>query len=772
MSNSVLKALRKAHAAAPLKSPVAVVVGGTAGIGAALAVKIAQYSSAPNIHIVGRSQSSADQVISQMKELNPKGDYRFHECDASLLSNTRSLATSLSNTLHKINFLVVSQGLLTMQGRTETTEGVDIKMALHYYSRMFFIQTLLPNLLKAAEEGEDARVMTVLDSVRGDLKKLNFDDLDLKKKYTLSAVASHCISMTDVAVHHAYPAFVKTSGARNLPWYLSGPANLLASVAGVTPDECAEQLFEGFVQDSMKAGAHFVNSDGKEVKGKENVSEEVQDKVNETSTPALVPANRILLYKKLLWVSQAALPPLPPPLGIIVQNTEKTNQVDALENAGSGETQEEVDERQPCDPSYASKRLKDWSPPSKGELVREGHGDRHMPSKGIVTARIEFEFEQLLSELDEWGELRTRISETYIRLGSHFNKAIEAFGLSDSETSELHTVPEELRAVLETCLATDAVPEDVVERHRSTLSDMRDQLLEALQKRRKEQPEDEDDRVFRACSFGHGNGGAQRPFGFRKATPKTTTLIEVVDGSATSGAGDLGGKDQGVSEPGLDDITQRSDRNEGVDHTKPLEILRRGVADGPPRHCDPSYAMQKLKEWSPPNKNELRKDDNKKSRRRALPARHMNFQIRVEYEMLLHELEQWSVTRARISEIFVALGKHCNEAAASFECADDDTSEFRSAPKDLREVLESCLAKDAVPEDVELHLATVDDIKERLFEGMQKRLEKHLSPQDLQKVVEQNDDAAWLARNPAELSERNGLTVHLVKGEPRPRPRP
>ncbi|KAJ8496421.1 hypothetical protein ONZ45_g12460 [Pleurotus djamor] len=291
MSNSVLKALRKAHAAAPLKSPVAVVVGGTAGIGAALAVKIAQYSSTPNIHIVGRSQSSADQVILRMKELNPKGDYRFHECDASLLSNTRSLATSLSNSLPKINFLVVSQGLLTMQGRTETTEGVDIKMALHYYSRMLFIQTLLPNLLKAAEEGEDARVMTVLDSVRGDLKKLNFDDLDLKKKYTLSAVASHCISMTDVAVHrfgrvyptvsfqHAYPAFVKTSGARNLPWYLSGPANLLASVAGVTPDECAEQLFEGFVQDSMKAGAHFVNSDGKEVKGKENISGEVQDKV-------------------------------------------------------------------------------------------------------------------------------------------------------------------------------------------------------------------------------------------------------------------------------------------------------------------------------------------------------------------------------------------------------------------------------------------------------------------------------------------------------------
>ncbi|KAJ8496424.1 hypothetical protein ONZ45_g12458 [Pleurotus djamor] len=259
---------------------------------------------------------------------------------------------------------------------------------------------------------------------------------------------------------------------------------------------------------------------------------------------------------------------------------------------------------------------------------------------------------------------------------------------------------------------------------------------------------------------------------------------ETVDGSATSGTGDLGGKEQGVSKLGLGDMTQKSDG--GVDDTMPLEagnpgkrcvvvvlrfgddgddVLRRGIADGPSRYCDPSYATQKLKEWSPPNKNELGKDDNKNSRRRALPARHMNFQIRVEYEMLLHELEQWSVARARISEIFVALGKHCNEAAASFD-------EFRSAPQDLREVLQSCLAKDAVPEDVELHLATVDDIKERLFKGMQKRLEKQLSPKDLQKVVEQNDEAAWLACNPAELSERNGPTVHLVKGKPRPRPRP
>ncbi|KAJ8496423.1 hypothetical protein ONZ45_g12459 [Pleurotus djamor] len=151
-------------------------------------------------------------------------------------------------------------------------------------------------------------------------------------------------------------------------------------------------------------------------------------------------------------------------------------------------TPEEINERQPYDPSYASKRLKDWSPPSKSEPIREGHGNRYMPSKRLVSVRIGSEFEQLLRELDEWGELRTRISETYIRLGLQCNNAVAAFGCSDSDLSELHTVPEELRAVLEICLAEDAIPEDV-ERHRSALRDMRDKLREALQKRCQVQPE-------------------------------------------------------------------------------------------------------------------------------------------------------------------------------------------------------------------------------------------------------------------------------------------
>lgn len=123
--------------------------------------------------------------------------------DVSLLSNARTLAITLSRQLSKINLLVLTAGILSFNGRTETSEGHDVKMVLHYYSRMLFIDALLPNLQAAAvgTGGEgNARVMSVLNSMEGDCRKLLWDDLDLKNSYTPGNAKVHSISMTDVAL--------------------------------------------------------------------------------------------------------------------------------------------------------------------------------------------------------------------------------------------------------------------------------------------------------------------------------------------------------------------------------------------------------------------------------------------------------------------------------------------------------------------------------------------------------------------------------------------
>lgn len=86
-------------------------------------------------------------------------------------------------------------------------------MVLHYYSRMLFIDALLPNLQAATTDVEGnrregkARVMSVLNSMEGDHRNLLWDDLDLKKTYTPANAKIHSISMTDVALQVSARSF-------------------------------------------------------------------------------------------------------------------------------------------------------------------------------------------------------------------------------------------------------------------------------------------------------------------------------------------------------------------------------------------------------------------------------------------------------------------------------------------------------------------------------------------------------------------------------------
>ena len=76
-------------------------------------------------------------------------------CDCFLLSNVRTAAEQLEGPW---DVVVLSQGMATIQGFTPTAEGLDEKLALHYWSRAAFLIGLLPRL------AGDARVLTVLSA--------------------------------------------------------------------------------------------------------------------------------------------------------------------------------------------------------------------------------------------------------------------------------------------------------------------------------------------------------------------------------------------------------------------------------------------------------------------------------------------------------------------------------------------------------------------------------------------------------------------------------
>jgi hypothetical protein len=200
-----------------------------------------------------------------------------------------------------IDILVLSQGMLTMRGRTPTSpENIDQKMSLHYYSRMLIIRDLLPIL------SPTALILSVLDGKRSDIneKGIKWTDLDLAQpgNYGLSSAASHCLAMTDATLEafttksspppgssrtfiHAYPGIVSTGiFNKNLPFYLKYPLAAVSSLMTVTPETCAGYMVDGSMaahEVTRKTGqARRVNLDDKgRVVDKRPATKEQMDKV-------------------------------------------------------------------------------------------------------------------------------------------------------------------------------------------------------------------------------------------------------------------------------------------------------------------------------------------------------------------------------------------------------------------------------------------------------------------------------------------------------------
>ena len=247
----------------------ALVVGGTGGIGYALACRIAATSTSSTVIISGRTKP----------ENLPHPNVEFRPLDASSMRQIKKYtdAFKLAQGQNKLDFLIMSQALMTTAGRTETSEGIDYKMALHYYGKQLLIRELLPVLQP------NAKVIIVLDGRLGDPTKLKWDDLDLKNHFSLANAAQHCMVMNDAMIQyhaaqqlvkgtsrrhymHVFPGAVKTTIWKGLPWYLQPLMRGAGAALGADPQIYAEKLLESAATcatESEAEGRFWSNIDNK-----------------------------------------------------------------------------------------------------------------------------------------------------------------------------------------------------------------------------------------------------------------------------------------------------------------------------------------------------------------------------------------------------------------------------------------------------------------------------------------------------------------------------
>ncbi|KAG1728172.1 actin interacting protein 3-domain-containing protein [Suillus paluster] len=94
---------------------------------------------------------------------------------------------------------------------------------------------------------------------------------------------------------------------------------------------------------------------------------------------------------------------------------------------------------------------------------RSSRSHAHPAVESAVT-RLLVAIKQLLESLTQWstGKMdEAQVSDVYVRLGNDFNAAVAAFAAFNIDMSDLMSVPEDLREVLETCLAEEATADNL-----------------------------------------------------------------------------------------------------------------------------------------------------------------------------------------------------------------------------------------------------------------------------------------------------------------------
>ncbi|KAI6101321.1 actin interacting protein 3-domain-containing protein [Pisolithus sp. B1] len=112
-------------------------------------------------------------------------------------------------------------------------------------------------------------------------------------------------------------------------------------------------------------------------------------------------------------------------------------------------------------PSYDGHKPKRDNQSVSSTSSRSGRSHSHPTVESAVT-RLLVAIKQLLESLTLWSNLQMsegQISDVYVRLGNDFNAAVAAFASFNIDMSDLMSVPEDLREVLETCLSEDASPD-------------------------------------------------------------------------------------------------------------------------------------------------------------------------------------------------------------------------------------------------------------------------------------------------------------------------
>lgn len=152
---------------------IALVTGGTSGIGKAIALGLA----AQGLHVVllARNPERAKAVSSEARLRNAAAIVDWIEADLASLASVRQAAGAFSEKSPRLDVFVGAAGVFH-KSRRETVDGVEATFAVNYLSHFLLANLLEPALRRAAP----SRVILVAARYGG--TRIDFDDLMVKRR--------------------------------------------------------------------------------------------------------------------------------------------------------------------------------------------------------------------------------------------------------------------------------------------------------------------------------------------------------------------------------------------------------------------------------------------------------------------------------------------------------------------------------------------------------------------------------------------------------------
>ncbi len=153
---------------------VALVTGGTSGIGKATAVALAAMGA--EVVVTGRNPERGEKAVEEIRR-DSGGKVTLILADLAVQAEVRRLAEEFRERYDRLDVLVNNAGVIQDE-RAETPDGIETTLAVNHLAP-FLLTNLLLDLLK---ESAPSRVVTVTSGAEG-AGKIDFDDLQSEKRY-------------------------------------------------------------------------------------------------------------------------------------------------------------------------------------------------------------------------------------------------------------------------------------------------------------------------------------------------------------------------------------------------------------------------------------------------------------------------------------------------------------------------------------------------------------------------------------------------------------